>query len=32
NNVKKISVLKGADASIYGAQGTSGVIVITLKK
>ncbi len=31
NNVKKISVLKGAEASIYGAQGTSGVIVITTK-
>ncbi len=31
NNIKKISVLKGADASIYGARGTSGVIVITTK-
>jgi TonB-dependent SusC/RagA subfamily outer membrane receptor len=31
NNVKKISVLKGPEASIYGAQGTSGVIVITTK-
>ena len=31
NNIKKISVLKGADASIYGAQGSSGVIVITTK-
>jgi TonB-dependent Receptor Plug Domain len=32
NNVKTIKVLKGAEASIYGAQGTSGVIVITLKQ
>ncbi len=30
-NVKTIHVLKGADASIYGAQGSSGVIVITTK-
>jgi len=31
NNVKKISVLKGAEASIYGSQGSSGVILITTK-
>jgi TonB-dependent SusC/RagA subfamily outer membrane receptor len=31
NNVKKVSVLKGAEASIYGSQGSSGVIVITTK-
>jgi TonB-dependent SusC/RagA subfamily outer membrane receptor len=31
NNVKNISVLKGAEASIYGAQGSSGVIVIKTK-
>ena len=31
NNVKKISVLKGADAAIYGLQGSSGVILITTK-
>ena len=31
NNVKKISVLKGAEATIYGARGTSGVLVITTK-
>ncbi|MFV8326135.1 TonB-dependent receptor plug domain-containing protein [Flavobacterium sp. ZS1P14] len=31
NNVKSISVLKGAEASIYGAQGSSGVIVIKTK-
>lgn len=31
-NVKNIRVLKGADASIYGAQGASGVILITTKK
>ncbi len=31
NNVKKISVLKGADAAIYGMQGSSGVILITTK-
>ena len=31
NNVKKISVLKGAEAAIYGARGTSGVLVITTK-
>jgi TonB-dependent SusC/RagA subfamily outer membrane receptor len=30
-NVKSISVLKGADASIYGARGSSGVIVIKMK-
>ena len=32
NNVKTVRVLKGAEASIYGAQGTNGVIVITTKK
>jgi TonB-dependent SusC/RagA subfamily outer membrane receptor len=32
NNVKTICVLKGAEASIYGAQGTNGVLVITTKK
>lgn len=32
NNVKTIRVLKGAEASIYGAQGTNGVLVITTKK
>ncbi len=31
-NVKSISVLKGSEASIYGARGASGVIVIKLKK
>jgi len=31
NNVKSIRVLKGAEASIYGSQGSSGVIVITTK-
>ena len=31
-NVKSINVLKGADASIYGSRGASGVIVIKLKK
>ena len=30
-NVKTISVLKGAEASIYGSQGSSGVILITTK-
>lgn len=30
-NVKSISVLKGADASIYGVRGASGVIVIKMK-
>jgi TonB-dependent SusC/RagA subfamily outer membrane receptor len=30
-NVKSISVLKGADASIYGSRGSSGVIVIKMK-
>jgi TonB-dependent SusC/RagA subfamily outer membrane receptor len=30
-NVKSLSVLKGADASIYGARGSSGVIVIKMK-
>jgi TonB-dependent SusC/RagA subfamily outer membrane receptor len=31
NNVKKVSVLKGAEASIYGSQGSSGVILIKMK-
>lgn len=31
-NVKSITVLKDADASIYGSRGASGVIVIKLKK
>ncbi|MGZ9735567.1 TonB-dependent receptor plug domain-containing protein [Flavobacterium sp. GNP002] len=31
NNVKSISVLKDAAASIYGAQGSSGVIIIKTK-
>lgn len=31
NNVKNIRVLKGADAAIYGSQGTSGAIIITTK-
>lgn len=31
NNVKKVSVLKGAEASIYGSQGSSGVILIKTK-
>lgn len=31
-NVKSIHVLKGAEASIYGARGSSGVIVITTKQ
>lgn len=31
-NVKSINVLKGADASIYGSRGASGVIVIKMKK
>lgn len=31
NIVKKVSVLKGADAAIYGLQGSSGVILITTK-
>lgn len=31
NNVKSISVLKGAEASVYGSQGSSGVIVIKTK-
>jgi TonB-dependent SusC/RagA subfamily outer membrane receptor len=31
NNVKSVSVLKDAAASIYGAQGSSGVIVIKTK-
>ncbi|MFV8343026.1 TonB-dependent receptor plug domain-containing protein [Flavobacterium sp. XS2P39] len=31
NNVKNIRVLKGADAAIYGAQGSNGAIVITTK-
>lgn len=32
NEVKDISVLKGASASIYGARGANGVILITLIK
>lgn len=32
NNVKSIRVLKGAEASVYGSQGSSGVIVITTIK
>lgn len=32
NIVKNISVLKGSDASMYGAQGTGGAILITTKK
>jgi TonB-dependent SusC/RagA subfamily outer membrane receptor len=31
NNVKKVSVLKGAEASIYGSQASSGVILIKTK-
>ena len=31
NIVKSISVLKGAEASVYGSQGSSGVIVIKTK-
>lgn len=30
--VKSISILKGASASIYGARGANGVILITLKR
>lgn len=30
-NVKSISVLKGADGAIYGARGSSGVIIIKMK-
>lgn len=30
-NVKNIRVLKGADAAIYGVQGSSGVILIKTK-
>ena len=30
-DVKKISVLKGADAAIYGSQGANGVIIVTTK-
>jgi TonB-dependent SusC/RagA subfamily outer membrane receptor len=32
NNVKSIRVLKGAEASVYGSQGSSGVIIITTMK
>ena len=32
NMVKNINVLKGSEASMYGAQGTGGAIVITTKK
>ena len=31
NNIKNISVLKGAEAAIYGSQASSGVIVIKTK-
>lgn len=31
NNVKNISVLKGAEASIYGSQASAGVIIIKTK-
>lgn len=31
NDVKSISVLKGASAAIYGSRGANGVIIITLK-
>ena len=31
NDIKSINVLKGADASIYGARGANGVIVIITK-
>ncbi|MFI0491330.1 TonB-dependent receptor plug domain-containing protein [Flavobacterium sp.] len=30
-DVKKISVLKGAEAAIYGSQGANGVIIVTTK-
>jgi TonB-dependent SusC/RagA subfamily outer membrane receptor len=29
--IKKVSVLKGAQAAIYGTQGSNGVIIITMK-
>lgn len=32
NDIRSITILKGASASIYGARGTFGVIVINLKK
>lgn len=32
SQVDNISILKGADAAIYGARGANGVILITLKK
>ena len=32
NNVKSVSVLKGADAAIYGTRGSNGVILIRTKK
>lgn len=32
NDIEAITVLKGADAAIYGIDGANGVIVITLKK
>lgn len=32
NDVKSISVLKGADAAIYGTRGANGVILIRTKK
>jgi TonB-dependent SusC/RagA subfamily outer membrane receptor len=31
SEVKSITVLKDADASIYGSRGSSGVIVIKMK-
>jgi TonB-dependent SusC/RagA subfamily outer membrane receptor len=32
NEIKNISVLKDASASIYGSRGTNGVILINLKR
>ena len=32
NDVKRIRVLSGPDATLYGARGANGVIVITMKK
>jgi TonB-dependent SusC/RagA subfamily outer membrane receptor len=32
NNIKSVSVLKDASASLYGVRGANGVIAITLKK
>ena len=31
-HIKRIKVLKGADATMYGARGSNGIIEITLKK